>query len=148
MAKIKVVNYTFNAVAKTITFSSYASILLDSIYAVVNCTTNQIAYNPTVVGFGGTVATNVLTLAASTAGMNNTDKLLILYDDPLGENIGGVRNVEYIANTTNGVNYTASDRIVLTHILDALGSIRASVWFNSTQKFEIASVNTSHMDPI
>lgn len=83
MAKVKIQNYVFDKSAKTVTFSDYASIRLDSILTVLNATSNVFLYNPAVAGLGGTVATNVLTFAFDSSAMSNTDKLLIYYDDAI-----------------------------------------------------------------
>jgi len=79
--KIQVKNYTFNKTNKTVTFTDYADIRLDSILLVVNATRNIIMYNFSDPDLGGTVATNVLTLAYDTSAMSNNDKILIIYDD-------------------------------------------------------------------
>jgi len=77
-----ITNYSFNASAKTITFSDYSAIAIERILAVKNITTNAWIYKATdTSSYGGAVATNVLTFTASNAGMNNTDKLFIQYDD-------------------------------------------------------------------
>lgn len=73
--------YTFSASAKTITFIELDSISLERILLITNTTRNIILYNFADSTKGGTVATNVLTLAASTSGMADTDKLNIVYDD-------------------------------------------------------------------
>lgn len=78
-------NYTFNAAARTVTFTNYATISLQRLYLVTNVTQNKILYNFADVTRGGTVATNVLTLNASTAGMANGDVLMIIYDSRIGE---------------------------------------------------------------
>lgn len=80
--KVHVQNYTFDKTAKTVTFTDYTTIRLDSILLIVNVTTgNTIIYNFADSTVGGTVATNVLTLTYNTSSMNNADKLLIYYDD-------------------------------------------------------------------
>ena len=80
--KVKVANYTFNKTAKQITFTDYNPILLNSVLLIVNVTDNIIIYNFADPTKGGTVATNVLTLAYDTSSMADSDKLLIYYDDP------------------------------------------------------------------
>ena len=64
------------------------TIRLDAILLVVNVTSNIIIYNFADTTLGGTVATNVLTLTYNTSSMNDTDKLLIYYDDNSG--VGGL----------------------------------------------------------
>lgn len=81
MAKQRVINYTFDKTAKTVTFTDYTSITLDSVLLIVNATTQTIIYNFADSALGGTVATNVLTLEYDTTAMANTDKLVIFYDD-------------------------------------------------------------------
>jgi len=83
MAKIKVNNYVFDKTARTVTFSDFggASLRLDSILIVANVTSNIFIFNPVVTGLGGTVASNVLTFEYDSSTMQNTDKLLIYYDD-------------------------------------------------------------------
>ena len=75
----QLLNYTFNASAKKITFTDYVSIRLDKIMGVINATVNLPIYVPNTVGYGGTVAGNVLTFTASNAGMSNGDSLIIKY---------------------------------------------------------------------
>lgn len=82
MAKVRVKNYSFNAAAKTITFSDYSSIELEGILIVSNSTDQIIIFNFADQNKGGTVATNVLTLEYDTTTMSNSDDLLIYYDDP------------------------------------------------------------------
>jgi hypothetical protein len=80
--KILVQKYTFDKVAKTVTFTDYTTIRLDSILLITNVTDNIIIYNfadnPSK---GGTVTGNVLTLLYDTSSMANSDKLQIFYDD-------------------------------------------------------------------
>lgn len=71
--------YTFDASGKTITFGSPVS--LDGILLVTNVTENVIIYNPFKIGFGGSVIGAILSLDFDTSSMNDTDKLLIEYDD-------------------------------------------------------------------
>jgi hypothetical protein len=79
--KIQILNYTFDKTAKTVTFSDYAAIRLDGILFITDVTNNVIIFNFSNPAFGGTVATNVLTLTYNTSALANTDKLLIYYDD-------------------------------------------------------------------
>jgi hypothetical protein len=92
--KTKVINYTFDKSAKTVTFTDYTTIRLDSVLLVVNATDNIIIYNFADPALGGTVGTNILTLTYDTSSMANTDKLLIYYDDPEGyQQTGGIYNL-------------------------------------------------------
>lgn len=80
--KIQVLDYTFDASAKTVTFTDYTTIRLDSVLLITNVTDNIIVYNFADPLLGGTVATNVLTLTYDTTSMDDADKLQIFYDDP------------------------------------------------------------------
>ena len=81
--KLHITNYSFNASARQVTFRDYAAtgISLDSILLITNTTANVIIYNFADPTAGGTVSGNVLTLTYNTTAMNNTDKLMIYYDD-------------------------------------------------------------------
>lgn len=80
--KIQATNYAFNATAKTVTFSGVVPASLESILFVDNRTRGTLMLSP---GGGslltGTYSSPVLTLACSTAGMADTDDLLIFIDD-------------------------------------------------------------------
>lgn len=80
MKKI-ILNYSFNAAAKTVTFVDYAAILREGILLIANVADNAIIYNFADPLKGGTVNNNVLLLAYDTAAMDNGDDLLIFYDD-------------------------------------------------------------------
>ena len=79
--KTKILNYTFSKTAKTITFTDYTTIRLDSVLIITNVMSNIIIYNFADPTKGGTVLNNVLTLDYDTSLMNDSDKLLIYYDD-------------------------------------------------------------------
>lgn len=79
--KVQVTNYTFDKTAKTVTFTDYTTIRLDSLLLITNVTSNVIIYNFADPLLGGTVATNVLTLTYDTSAMNDTDSLQIFYED-------------------------------------------------------------------
>ncbi len=79
--KIQLLNYSFNKTAKTVTFTDYTTIRLDSLLLITNVTDNVIIYNFADPLLGGTVADNVLTLTYDTSAMADADKLQIFYDD-------------------------------------------------------------------
>lgn len=79
--KLQLTNYTFNKSSKTVTFTDYTTIRLDSILLITNVTDNIIVYNFADPLLGGTVSGNVLTLTYDTSAMDDTDKLQIFYDD-------------------------------------------------------------------
>ncbi len=78
---IQIKNYTFDAVAKTITFSDYSAIRLDSVRVIANVTAGVIIYTFTDPNLGGNVLNNVLSLDYDTSAMNNSDALQIIYNN-------------------------------------------------------------------
>jgi hypothetical protein len=79
--KTQIINYTFDASEKKITFTDYATIRLDSVLLITNVTDNIIIYNFADATKGGAVTDNILTLAYNTATMDDADKLMVYYDD-------------------------------------------------------------------
>lgn len=73
--------YSFDASAKTVTFTDYTTIKLEAILHVQNAKDGIVIYSPFDTAKLGTVATNVLTCAFDTTGMEDTDPLTIFYDD-------------------------------------------------------------------
>lgn len=76
-----ITNYTFNAAAKTITFTDFTTIDKEKILLISNVTDGIIIYNFNDPAKLGTVATNVLTLAYDTTSMSNGDDIMIFYDE-------------------------------------------------------------------
>jgi hypothetical protein len=74
-------DYSFNAAAKQVTFSSYVNIEIENVLLITNLVDGEIIYNFNDVTRGGTVATNVLTLTYDTTLMSNSDELQIWYWD-------------------------------------------------------------------
>ena len=72
-------NYTFNAVAKTVTSIDFSSI--EIILSILNVTTGDIIYLPNNPNKGGTLSNGVLTLDYNTTSMSNTDKLQIIIEN-------------------------------------------------------------------
>lgn len=68
--------FTFDASAKTITFTENFSI--SQILLITNVTDNIIMYNFGCEGFGGTLSGKVLTLEYNTITMSDTDDLQII----------------------------------------------------------------------
>lgn len=79
--KIQITNYVFDKSAKTVTFTDYTTIRLDSLLLITNVTDGVIVYNFASPTLGGTVSGNVLTLTYDTSSMSDSDKLQIFYDD-------------------------------------------------------------------
>lgn len=80
MTKQLIPRYSFNATAKTVTFSDFETIKLERVLLITNTTDNVIIYNFADPLKGGTVAGNILTLTYNTATMSDTDKLAIHYE--------------------------------------------------------------------
>ena len=77
-------NATFNASAKTITFATTIPATISHILHVTNVTRGVLYFQPQAgAAFTGTLAGAVLTLACSTSGHADADKLEIFYDDSL-----------------------------------------------------------------
>lgn len=92
-------NYSFNATAKTITFSGIVPAHIGAIMNVTNATRGVLYFQPQGgIALSGTYVPPTLTLNCSTSGHANGDKLLIVYDDgkpeisvdPLVQKGGGV----------------------------------------------------------
>ena len=80
--KKRIINYTFDKTAKTITFLDYSSILLSSILLITNVKEGIDIFLFDDATKGGTISGNVLTLEYDTTAQSNSDPLLILiYDD-------------------------------------------------------------------
>lgn len=119
-----ITNYTFNAAAKTITFSDYSTISLESVLLVTNVTDGIVIYNFADPNKGGTVATNVLTLEYNTASMDNTDDIQIYYDDTNASQAVQL-NAEQ-SNTTGSIT-TASSAVTMTS-LAGIGAVTVSIY--------------------
>ena len=107
--RIVVTNYTFIPASNQIVFNNYTSIAQENILLILDATTNQVLYNPTSSGYGGTVAGNVLTLAQSTVSLSATDKIQIFYEDIVASNsVTQVGIVEKILKRLGALSFTAS----------------------------------------
>lgn len=76
-----ITNYSFSASAKTLTLTDFGTVKLERIRFVKNLTTNSYLYLFTSANTISSVLGNVITFNCSTAGMTDTDKLSIQYDD-------------------------------------------------------------------
>jgi len=101
----------FDKTARTVTFSDFggSSLRLDSILIVANVTSNIFIFNPVVTGLGGTVASNVLTFEYDSSTMQNTDKLLIYYDDAASTLVSVTNNDQL---PTNAATEAKQDAII------------------------------------
>jgi hypothetical protein len=81
--KLLVDNYTFNPVAKTVTFNEYTTLSHASLLLITNVTVGVMIYNFAKAAQVVTITGNVVNLNASidTTGMSATDDLQIFYED-------------------------------------------------------------------
>lgn len=75
-------NYTFNATAKEITFADLTSLAVEGIKIITNVTTGVMIYQFNEATLLGVVSGNVLTLTFDTSLMSDSDKLMIIYEEP------------------------------------------------------------------
>jgi len=129
----QVISYTFDKSAKTITFTDYATIRLDSIRLVINVEDNIVLYNPAKANTGGSVLNNVLTLDYDTSAMSNTDKLQIIYNN---EDLKASQALQQdIVDLMEAVH-------TLAHRLEALASVM-NAGAPALRVIPIASVSTA-----
>jgi len=88
--KTLITNYSFDKVAKTVTFNDYNIITAERILLIVDTSSSVIIYNFADSTKSGTVSRNILTLTYNTANLVNTDSLLIYYDDPAGAYLANI----------------------------------------------------------
>jgi hypothetical protein len=124
--KLLVDNYTFDPVAKTVTFNEYTNLNHASLLLITNVTVGAMIYNFAKAAQVVTIAGNVVHLNDSidTTGMSATDDLQIFYEDPGG-----------IAATDESV-------ILLRRIAKLLEPM-ATQDVNNRQKVNIEAVGTS-----
>jgi len=103
--KIQIKNYIFDASARTITFSDYDAIDIDSVLYIIHVTDNRAIYNPMNKNLKGSVFGNVLTLNYNTTTMSDDDELQIYYDkipDPATEEtLQSIAGLDYDTETTD-----------------------------------------------
>lgn len=112
-------DYTFNASAKTVTFSAnYSTLALSDILYILNTKsgTATVIYDPTVAAKGGTYSGRTLTLAHDTTSMSNGDPLqIIVAEGDVGSQINdlavvlrqylmAIQNPPYVQNGLNQIN--------------------------------------------
>jgi hypothetical protein len=78
--KTLLTDYSFDASAKTVTFTSVAVIDLSRLLLITNTTDNIIIYSFADPTKGGTVTGNILHLSYNTSSMSDSDVLQIFYD--------------------------------------------------------------------
>jgi hypothetical protein len=117
-------NYSFDAGAGTVTFLGKQPPSLESVLTISNYTSGGLLFQPQGgSAFTGTWSAPILTLAADTSGMSNTDSLFILFDDgqpnvvqgsPTGESlpVSNLRAEDLLAMLMRIVKMLESNSIV------------------------------------
>jgi hypothetical protein len=138
--------FTFNATAKTVTFSSPIPSSQQQILAVLNVTRNAWLYLPTNAAYGGTWASPVLTVTASTTGHANGDVLQILVDDGLASTAITAANLPLPTGASTSALQTTGNTSLssIDAKLPALASGRVPVDIGSASVSIGASVEVSN----
>jgi hypothetical protein len=126
-------NCIFNASAGTLDFTNVDGFDIRNLFSVVNVTTgNSALYLIGISGFGATIDTTgrVLTLAQSTASMNDDDALIFVYDT-------GEDAIADLAASAAGRGIAVKD----AEILEILGRIRAELRVGNIITAQIAGMS-------
>lgn len=112
-------DYTFNASAKTVTFSAnYSTLALSDILYILNAKsgTATVIYDPTDAAKGGTYAGRTLTLAHNTTSMSNSDPLqIIVAEGDVGSAINDLSvTMRGLLNTIANPSYVVNGRAEVT----------------------------------
>ena len=95
-------NVTFNASAKTLTFTGTVPANIGSILHITNVTHGTLYFQPQAgPQYSGSYTAPVLTLYCTTAGHSNSDSLVIFYDDGISAAKENGNLATIAANTTN-----------------------------------------------
>lgn len=138
--KIKIDNYTFNKTAKTVTFTDYTTIRLDSVLIITNVESNIMIYNFVDPGAGGSVVNNVLTLDYNTTAMNDSDKLQIFYDDEYKASTRENQDLQItLLNTLSSLVITLNELSSRLNVLSGMANSGAP----ALRVVPIASVSTA-----
>jgi hypothetical protein len=81
--KTRVYSNSLNTATKQVTLSNYTTVSLEAILSIINVTTGTLLYEIEESSLIATVSGNVITLnsSVSMSGMNNTDKISVIYWD-------------------------------------------------------------------
>lgn len=125
-----ITNYAFDASARTVTLSDYASINLEGILLISNLEDNVDIYDSDDANKGATVATNVITLEHNTTAMDDADPLQIWYDDG-DEVMGKTDDAAVVTDTTGSVSGK----------LRGLVKMFADMWDSTNHALKVVMVN-------
>lgn len=127
--------YSFNAAAKTLTFSSPIPAHQGEILHVYNITRQTWIYLPQKTGCGGTWASPVLTMTFNTTSYANGDTLQVLYDD------GSIaQGVAFSAETASG-NITTQN-LVPNGVATANSAVEIALVSNSVVSIQTTGTYT------
>jgi hypothetical protein len=117
----RLATYTFDASAGTVTFTESPAVVLAGIMGIINVhgAVNVVIYDPIDPLKGGSVLTNVLTLVYDTTTMNDTDELIVKYDDAItAVTLGVATDMEgggkvSVGTTAVEMTFTGATRIII-----------------------------------
>lgn len=109
--------YTFDASAKTVTFTAEVTLVQEKILGIWNITRGTKYYDPHVSGYGGSCATNVLTLDVDTTAHADSDKLLIFYE---GVQSNALATQQTLADVLAAIG-TLATNTALTNLQNEIG---------------------------
>lgn len=145
--KIRLTGATFTAAAKTVTHASFSDITLAGIQLIVNVTDQIIIYNFADTAKGGTLATDTLTLEYDTTTMSDTDELMILVEDGVGNATVSTVNSSSTPLGIGGVfTGTSEDTKDYSSIIIATKSDVASATNGLSIQFSTDGTNWDHID--
>ena len=76
-------SYTFNPALNQIILNNTSDLTIEKIKLITNLTQKTTVYDPTLLGLGGTLSNNILSLELSTSNMSPSDILEIIIDNAL-----------------------------------------------------------------
>ena len=121
-----ITNYTFDKVAKTVTFTDFSSIQLNRVLSITDMTNGVQIYTYRTPQYVGTVAANVLTLVFDTNNgqFSNTDKLYIEYiTDNYGETLTASSTQTVSFNSATKTNYDAKGAAFIINVTAITGTV-------------------------
>jgi len=150
-----ILNYGFDASLKKVTLTDYSGDFdIEGLLLIVNVTDNVIIYNFAVDGLGHTVvADHVVTLElASITSMDDADKLLIYYDDPVATQLVDLGTNNDVTVTSGAItvdgtvtaNLGTTDNNVLDDVSDKLSDIKDDL----RATVELGTIDNAMLDSI
>lgn len=145
--KKRITSYTFDASEKTIAFA--AGLEIEGFLLIVNVVDNIIIYNFADATTGGTYAADTLTLAYNTASMDDTDELLIYYDDGLTtQAVSGTITAELSATDNAVLDEIKIDTEAIETAVEAIQAAQLPDGHNVTVDNASLTVDTGLTQPL